>query len=72
MNTEQRFSIGQWLRSWMGLTVLGVLAATAVFFTITHTAHVLGILPYALLILCPLSHLFMHGGHGGHHHQGEK
>ena len=31
-----------------------------------HTAHFFGILPYALLLLCPLLHLFMHQGHGDH------
>lgn len=37
------------------------------FFLITeHTAHLFGVLPFALLLLCPLMHLFMHGGHGGH------
>ena len=24
------------------------------------------LLPFALLMLCPLMHLFMHGGHGSH------
>jgi len=42
-------------------------AAVAVFFLFTeHRAHVLGLLPYALLLACPLMHLFHHGGHGGH------
>lgn len=31
-----------------------------------HWGHVLGVAPYALLLACPLMHLFMHGGHGGH------
>jgi hypothetical protein len=31
-----------------------------------HTAHFFGILPYALLLLCPLLHLFMHSGHADH------
>ena len=31
-----------------------------------HTAHVLGLLPFAVILLCPLLHMFMHGGHGGH------
>lgn len=31
-----------------------------------HRPHVLGILPYLLLLACPLMHVFMHGGHGGH------
>lgn len=32
-----------------------------------HRPHVLGILPYLLLLACPLMHVFMHGGHGGGH-----
>ena len=41
--------------------------ATAGFFLLTeHKAHVLGALPFLLLLACPLLHLFHHGGHGGH------
>ena len=32
-----------------------------------HRAHALGLLPYLLLLACPLMHLFMHHGHGGNH-----
>lgn len=40
-----------------------------------HSAHILGALPYIILLLCPIIHLFMHKGHGGKHgdhsdHQG--
>lgn len=31
-----------------------------------HRAHVLGILPYLLLLACPLMHFFMHHGHDDH------
>lgn len=31
---------------------------------IDHWAHVLGWLPYLILLACPLMHLFMHRGHG--------
>jgi hypothetical protein len=31
-----------------------------------HTVHFFGLLPYGLLLLCPLLHLFMHGAHGSH------
>ncbi|PAU80337.1 hypothetical protein CK501_07750 [Halovibrio salipaludis] len=32
-----------------------------------HQAHIIGALPWVLiLVLCPLMHLFMHGGHGRH------
>lgn len=38
--------------------------ALAVFLLFTeHRAHVLGFLPWLILLACPLMHLFMHGGH---------
>ena len=41
-----------------------VLLAVAVFFLWTeHRAHLLGVLPYAIVLLCPLMHYFMHRGH---------
>lgn len=46
-----------------------VLLAVAAFYLLTeHRAHLLGALPYALLLACPAMHLFMHRGHGGHRH----
>lgn len=56
------------LRSRAGLVMLGFLAIIGVLLFTEHRAHVLGILPYLLLLACPLMHFFMHGGHGGHHH----
>lgn len=51
----------------IGLVVIGGIAA---YFLLTeHLAHVIGTLPYLLLLACPLMHVFMHGGHGGHGHQ---
>jgi len=48
---------------------LCVFLGIAAFFLITeHTAHMLGVLPYILLLACPLMHLFMHRGNGGHRH----
>ena len=42
-------------------------AVIAAFFLLTeHRAHLFGVLPYLLLLACPLMHLFHHGGHGGH------
>ena len=66
MNTAQKFSLSQWLRSRTGLVLLAFLGIAAFFLITEHTAHFFGILPYALLLLCPLLHLFMHSGHGDH------
>jgi hypothetical protein len=47
-----------------------VFAAVAVFLLFSeHRAHFLGVLPYLLLLSCPLMHLFMHHGHGHGHNQ---
>lgn len=63
---EQDPTPGFWRsRHAAGLLVIGAVAA---YFLLTeHLAHVLGILPYLLLLACPLMHLFMHGGHGHRH-----
>jgi len=66
MSSEQR----SWFRSRSGLVLLGFLAVAVFFLWEEHKAHLLGILPYVLLLLCPLMHLF-HGGHGGHGDQHE-
>jgi hypothetical protein len=50
-----------------GRIALAVFALVAAYFLWTeHRAHVIQYLPWGLLALCPLMHLFMHRGHGGH------
>lgn len=52
----------------IGLIVIGAVAG---YFLLTeHLAHVLGAVPFLLLLACPLMHVFMHHGHrhGGHGH----
>lgn len=56
---------GSW-RSKNRLVLIGFLAIAAYFLWTEHRAHVVQYLPYGLLLLCPLLHLF-HGGHGGRH-----
>lgn len=63
MDREKAGLLG-WLRSRTGLAFIGFTAIAAFFIWEEHRAHILGALPYALLLLCPLLHLF-HGGHGG-------
>lgn len=53
----------------VGLMVLGAIAAFFLF--VEHRAHIFGALPFLLILVCPLMHLFMHRDHGGHgHHTG--
>ena len=57
---------GFW-RSRFGLGWLVLAAAAGWFLWEEHRAHLLGVLPYLLLLACPLMHLFMHHGHHRHH-----
>ena len=54
---------------WLGFCIF--LASAVFFLWEEHRAHILGVLPYAVLLLCPLIHLFMHRGHNGHDHSHE-
>ena len=49
---------------WLGLCFF--LGVATFFLWEEHRAHILGALPYVLLLLCPIVHLFMHRGHAGH------
>ena len=53
-------------RSRSSLVLVGFLIVAAFFLVTEHRAHLFGILPFLLLLACPLLHRFMHGGHGGH------
>ena len=63
--------IGAFLRSPSGLVLIAFLAIAGFYLVTEHTAHVFGFLPYALILLCPIMHLLMHGGHGGHGAEGD-
>jgi len=62
---------GAFLRSRAGIALIAFLAIATFYLVTEHTAHFFGGLPFALLLLCPLLHLFMHGGHGGQDDQRE-
>ncbi|HET7528073.1 MAG TPA: DUF2933 domain-containing protein [Burkholderiaceae bacterium] len=51
--------VNQWLL-WLGL------AAAVVWLVLRHSAHLLEVAPFLIVLACPLMHLFGHGGHGGH------
>ena len=65
MAAERPTQIGDFLRSRTGVALIVFLGIAAFFLITEHSAHLFGVLPFALLLLCPLMHLFMHGGHGG-------
>jgi len=54
------------LRSPAGIALLVFGGIAGFFLVLEHRAHLYGILPFLILALCPLMHLFMHRGHGGH------
>jgi len=54
-----------WLSA-RGALVLAALAITAIYLLTERSAQVLAALPFLLFLSCPLMHLFMHHGHGGH------
>ncbi|MBE0474141.1 MAG: DUF2933 domain-containing protein [Rhodoferax sp.] len=58
---------GFW-RSRYAIGLVGMGAVVGYFLLTEHLAHTLGALPFVLLAACPLMHLFMHHGHGGHDH----
>jgi len=58
-DVERHISRGKWV-------LIGFLAIAAFFLWTEHRAHLLGVLPYLLILACPLMHLFHHGGHGHH------
>jgi hypothetical protein len=48
---------------WLLTACVGAVAVALL--VIDHWAHLFGVLPYVLLLACPLMHL-LHRGHGSH------
>ena len=66
----------RWWQTRGGGALVGFVAIAGFFLLTEHTAHVFGVLPYLLLLACPLLHFFMHSHHhngggsaGGAHHE---
>ncbi|WP_304638980.1 DUF2933 domain-containing protein [Pseudomonas sp.] len=58
---------GYWT-SLHGLATLALIGAAVYFIFVEHGEHVLPYLPFMIILLCPLMHIFMHKGHRGHDH----
>ena len=52
-----------------GWAALGLIGAASYFLLVEHTQHFFEYLPFLILLLCPLMHVFMHGSHGKHGHE---
>lgn len=52
-----------------GWAALGLIGAASYFLLVEHTQHFFDYLPFMILLLCPLMHVFMHGSHGKHGHE---
>lgn len=66
---------GSFWASKSGIALCALIAGAALFLIVEHRAHALEWLPFAILLACPLMHLFMHRGHGdhtGHSHGGNE
>lgn len=50
-----------------GLAALGLIGALLYFLLTEHRAHFIYALPYLILLLCPLMHIFMHRDHHRSH-----
>ena len=62
---------GYWT-SLHGLASLALIGAALYFLLVEHGAHTLPYLPFLIIVMCPLMHLFMHKGHGAHGHRDHK
>lgn len=61
MNGELPYS-GNRLARWVIWTAG---AAALAYLIVEHRPHLLGWIPYLIILACPLMHLFMHRSHGG-------
>jgi hypothetical protein len=53
-----------------GLAATVLIGIAGYYLLAEHQAHVFAALPWLILLSCPLLHVFMHRGHGGHGHGG--
>lgn len=55
-----------WFDSRSNWVLLAFLIIAGFYLITEHKAHAFGLLPFLILLACPLLHVFMHRGHGGH------
>jgi hypothetical protein len=52
--------------SYRGWSILALSVVVAGYLVIWHGSHVAAVLPFLVLLACPLMHVFMHGHHAPH------
>lgn len=55
-----------------GFAACGLILAVSYFLFMEHRQHLAEWFPFLIILLCPLMHIFMHSGHGGHEHEGHE
>lgn len=50
------------------IPALVLIGAASYFLLVEHREHLYQWLPFLIIALCPLMHIFMHSGHGSHNH----
>lgn len=63
MDTTESHGLQKWR---VPLAAAGFFLVAGFLLFTEHRAHVIAALPWLILLACPLLHVFMHGGHGGH------
>lgn len=57
-------------KSKIGIALIMLVVIGVFYVAREHFDHIFQALPYLILLLCPLMHMFGHN-HGGHSHQGD-
>lgn len=57
---------------WSHVVFIGLAMGGGFLLVERFQAQLGSILPYLILLLCPLMHVFLHRGHGGHSHDEHK
>lgn len=70
--THQNDRAGNGRQGGRNIVLWGFVGIVLFFLLTEHRAHVFGVLPYLLLLACPLMHLFMHRGHHRHERTHER
>ena len=70
---DQQHARPSFLKTPFGIVATLVAVVASVYLWLAHRDHLLALLPFAILVACPLMHVFMHRGHGhGGHAHGER